>query len=531
MNKISRRQFLELVGTVGLAALIPPQWLPVQLPAISWPTLPTAALPTGTHTILQSQPRLEVDRNGNFKYTPANAPAAPLPIAQTQWNREHAHDWDRLETGFPWAIVLHWFGDSPGYQQSTEAYLRGFDGLRMVSDYETRTSAHCLVGAAHPANPSQAISILQAQLPHADGTPLVASHLQMLDIESHLQRLQYFVRALYQLEYQEPTIHSILQDWFDGPRMDPNMRSLAIEITGQYFDALATYPPDQQIANTVAVVTALMRRYQIPSSSILGHLEIQTSKPDPGKKFMALIRFLLGAVALTNYDPTLKHLLFAQYLGEHGDPWQAMRTYFQFTRDYLLLTSRPVQVYEWESESSFWPLIDQLPGSSHTHLPTAWSFHPPLPGAQPVIGATFTNPPNHSGADLYLPATSTTALVDVLLSAPGECLFAGPARFQHPGLQVIFRHRQADGSHVLSLYGNLNSLANLQIGMVYPAGQVVGQLIGGPGQTFILHLGIAYGATWETDMSHNPDIPLNASITWISQRFMDPLAYLAAHQP
>jgi len=488
-----------------------------------------AALPVRQRAILRRLPELEVDQGGIFCYRPRNSPAVPLPAAQTQWNLEHANRWDRLESGYPWAIVLHWYGDNPDARQSVSSYLNGFNGLRQIEDYETRTSAHALVGRAHPAYRSGTISILQTQNPYTDGTPLVASHLGRLDYLSHSQRQQYFVRALYTLNHQESSVHSVLQDWFDGPVIDPNMRSLGIELTGRDLDAPGSYPSDQQVANTVALVAALMRRYQVRGSNLLGHNEIAINKPDPGKKFMALIRCLLGAQALTTNDPVLKDLLFSQYLGEHGDPERAVRSYFQFGRDFLLLTGYPHQVYEWEAQSGYWELADLLPGSNHTLLPPTQIFLQPLPGAQPLEGATFLNPHNHAGVDLYLPANSTTAVTNVQLSAPGQCLYTGPDRYGHPGHQAIFRHRQSDGAEVLSLYGNLNELEALQPGMVYPAGQTVGQLNSGQGKTFLLHFGIAYGATWELDLRKNPYVPLNASVGWISLRFMDPVSFLEAH--
>jgi hypothetical protein len=526
---LTRRQFLQLAGTFGLAAAAPMLRLPIQPAAVAWPLLALTTLPGRQRSILLRLPRLELDQAGSLLLKPGSAPGIPLPVAQTQWNRENSHDWDRLQIGHPWAIVLHWFGDDPQAQNSLSAYLNGFDGLRRVHDYETRTSAHVLVGKAHPANPGQHVGIVQTQLAHADGTPFVASHLPMLDYESHLQRQQYFVRALYQLNYQEPAIHSILQDWFDGWWVDPNMRSLGLEITGRDFDSLQGRPPDQQVANTVAVVAALMRRYGVRGSSVLGHLEIQTNKPDPGKKFMALVRCLLGSLALTGSDALLKELCFAQYLGEDGDPWRAVRVYFQFTRDYLLLTGRPNQMYEWEADSGYWTLVDQLPGHTHTPLPPAAHFQPPLPGAAPVVGATFLVPHDHAGVDLYLPANQAYTLTDVQLSAAGECLYTGPLRNQHGGFQAFFRHRQPDGAEVLSHYANLSRLADLLPGTLYPAGQVVGQLDSGPGRAFILHFGIVYGAAWETTLRSSPEIPLNASVTWIRERFLDPLAYLEGH--
>jgi hypothetical protein len=301
------------------------------------------------------------------------------------------------------------------------------------------------------------------------------------------------------------------------------MRSLGIEITGRDFDSTQTAPPDQQVANVVAVAAALMLRYNIPGSNLLGHLEIQTNKPDPGKKFMALVRCLLGSLALTSGDARLKELLFGQHLGTHGDPWQAVRTYFQLGRDYLVLTGRPIQVYEWEAHSGHWTLADQLPGHTHTPIPAMRNLHPPLPGASISPEATFTNPHNHAGVDFYLPASRANLTTDVILTAPGLCLYTGPVRNQHSGYQAFFRHRQADGAEVLSHYANLSSVAGLEIGRLYQAGEVVGQLNSGVGKTFGLHFGIAYGAAWETTLRSNPEVPLNASVSWIRERFMDPM--------
>jgi hypothetical protein len=50
-------------------------------------------------------------------------------------------------------------------------------------------------------------------------------------------------------------VHSILQDWFDGGRViDPNMRAIAIEMTGCDFEKRDHLPPKQQIANAVSVM-------------------------------------------------------------------------------------------------------------------------------------------------------------------------------------------------------------------------------------------------------------------------------------
>jgi hypothetical protein len=170
---------------------------------------------------------------------------------------EHSHRWDRLERDANWGIVLHWYGDDASFDRSEEGYLRGFNSLRQVANYTTRTSAHVLVGSETPTyyrdSDREAISILQTQKPDVDGYPFTASHLQALDYELHKEKRQYFVRALYELGYRQPSIHSILQEWFDGNRVDANMRSFAIELTGSNFE-LPDHSQSQQTLTRSGVV-------------------------------------------------------------------------------------------------------------------------------------------------------------------------------------------------------------------------------------------------------------------------------------
>jgi hypothetical protein len=75
---------------------------------------------------------------------------ARIPLDQTLWNQEHRNSWNRLESNLHWAMVLHWYGDDNGFDRTIEGYLRGFDELRQVANYITRTSSHFLVGADYP---------------------------------------------------------------------------------------------------------------------------------------------------------------------------------------------------------------------------------------------------------------------------------------------------------------------------------------------------------------------------------------------
>lgn len=533
-GNINRKEFLKLAGIAAGAALQASSWpgkrwfTELELP--EWPSLTREQLPNRIQNILQLCRKSTIDARGNLRLlVTENHPSGYVPLVPTQWNQEHSHPWDQLYTDVTWGIVLHWFGDHAEHNYGLENYLWGFNGLREVEGYQTRTSAHFLVGDAPPvsadSDETEPIGILQMQAAASDGTPFVGSHLQPLNYQVHKDKEQYFVRALYQLGYQDPTIHSLLQDFYDGRRMDPNMRTIAIEICGHDFEHSENQPGAQKIANVLSVVWALMQRYGIRASNILGHQEITINKPDPGKKFMALMRLLVGIKALVEPDQRMKELVFGQHLSIERQPWQAVEAYFQFVRDYLVLASRPDAVYEWETYTSYWLLHDLasggLPGQK-----VAASFRRPFQNALPNPGSTFTIPHHHEGVDMFRHEPLDLSTIEVRLPAVGECLFTGESHGYHPGNIAIFRHRQPDGAQVLSVYGHLDRLADLRAGTLYQPGEAIGSVLPTRSKDYMLHFAIGYGATWELELRANPNVPLNAGATWIQQRYVHPIEYL-----
>ncbi len=470
---------------------------------------------------------MQIDEYGYLNLLDSHGrPTGKVPLARTHWNLERHNSYDRLETETPWGIVLHWYGDKDNFDRSMAGYLRGFDEMRMVDNYETRTSAHFLVGKEKPEirddKPIKSIGVIQTQAPDKDGIPFLASHLQPINFLIHKEKQQYFVRALYQLAYQDPEIHSLLQDYYDGPRMDPNMNTIAIEITGHDFDLPAYRPDDQQIANVIGVVWAVMKRYRISALNILGHHEIQMNKSDPGKKFMELVRYLIGIKALYENDQIMKQLVFGRFNDLLGNSWLAIQKYFKFIRDYLVLVGYPYQVFEWETACDYFTVFDKLfhPMSDlgATRQPAA-----PIDGDVMLKGGRFLEPENHEGVDLYcdpsLPATNVHLIYN------GECIFAGASKGCHSGNSVIFRHHLPNGTEINSIYGHLSSLGNLLIGQRYTQGYPIGTLENENKQRF-LHFAISYGATWDTVLKNCPDIPGNVGATWIKFRYLNPTSYL-----
>ena len=531
---VSRRDFLKVFG-VNLAGLLLPIKLPEgEEPEARWPDVNIEDLPAEVRNILEKTPRLQIDSTGFLSAkSPGQIPVEIL-VAATEWNQQHNQTHYRLTADRPWGIVLHWYGDKENFDRSLKGYLRGFNSFRRIEDYTVQTSAHFLIGdeppLSGPEQLSDGIGIIQTQSPDTDGTPLVASHLRNLDYVGQRDKKQYFVRACYELTSRDANFHSLLQDLFDGPREDPNRRTLAIEIAGFNFDQPEYYPGDQKIANVLATVWAIMRRYHIPASNLLGHHELQLGKADPGKKFMATIRFLLGVKALAEADPLMDNLIFGQYLIGSLDKKLAVDRYFRCVHEYATLVGSRRSIYEWEIQSKYWLVMQAI--DQHKNIRLAASLRPPLSTSAHQDGNAFLAPHSHEGVDLYLRKTNASANLSpsfpVLLIGDGLCLYQGSTSQCGQGSTSIFRHYGADGSDILSIYEQVNERADLKPGQYYPKGFPLGKIKARQVyQAPYLHFAIAYGSIWEMDLKSLGHPPLNAGQGWISERYLDPMIYLA----
>lgn len=497
----------------------------------TWPVLELFKLPRFLREILAIVPQSHIGDEGFLHLDGVSGNSAgKVPLAQTQWNIDRDQFLDRLLTDQPWGIVLHWYGDDNEFDNSLLAYLRGFDSLRRVEDYITRTSAHFLVGDQSPRADSNQIGIIQTQKPYQDGIPTLASHIHDLDFAGHSEREQYFVRALYQLSFDNPNVHSILQDWFDGPKLDPNDVTIAIEITGKEYHKMESFPSKQKIANTLSLLAALMKRYEISATNILGHHEIDLRKPDPGKEFAGLLRILIGLKALQEDDAQLKDLVFGQFLGEEDDFQAAVEAYFKFVRDFLVLVARPEELFDWEDLSKYWFVFDGL-STANSGIGLADKFDPPIPlGTRAQILRPYDTEVQE-GVDIYCEgaagAENELTGVPVKLTADGLCLYTNDVVTAAETRSVIFRHRLLSGSEVISIYSNLSSVSNLTPGKAYPRGYKLGSIdCRKVSFTSFLRFAIAYAGTWDTEYKNRPYRPLEISAEWVEKHFLDPLAFI-----
>lgn len=526
-STVSRRAFLKLLGANLALAALPGRLLALDY-AAAWPTLLLADLPERLLSILSRTPVTTLDERGRlFLFDRSGQNLGAVTEAQTQWSLNRILPADRLYPNIPWGIVVHWYGDPPGGSKSLQSYLDGFNSLKDAGEYETQTSAHFLVGTGKTTTKRDAASedfgIVQTQLPDLDGTPFQAAHLMPLDYEAYGDQRQYFVQALCTLQVSEPAAQSLLIDLYTGRRYEPNQRTIAIELTGHAFDDPDRQPSDQQVANLIAVIAALMRRYQIPVKNILGHQELDLGKRDPGKKFLALVRLLLGIKALLEPDTLLKELVFGTFLRNAGNPHEAVTRYFQSVRSYLCLVDVPRRVYEWEVDSQFWLFYDRLAGKSGLAACEASVYSPVIEQIE-YSGERFLVPENHAADDLYCVNSKQKAReTTVYLAGSGVCAHAGTYIGDHLGNTAIFRHRLPNGAEILTVYGNLGQLNPLVPGRFYPQGTQLG-ILEHPwayADNF-LHFSVAYGAVWEKTLRVRPNLTESANRSWMLDRYLQP---------
>ncbi len=526
-HSLNRRAFLKVLGVNIAALLVPFPGLesPYSMNKDNWPTVTREGLPYKVRAILDRMAGGIIDTRGNLHLRIKGQKFyEQAPLAQTLWNREKSSPRHRLDERRRWGLVLHWFGDREEINLSLPGYLRGFNDLRQIGNYKTRTSAHFLVGEEFRISDLDAngIGIVQTQKADADGIPFLASHLRQIHHDEDYAEGNYFVKALYELGYQQPGIHSILQDFFDGPRIDPNYTTIAIEIAGHSFDDVEHLPTAQKIANVLTVVWAIMRRYRISILDVLGHHEIQLGKADPGKVFLALIRYLIGIVALVDPSPLGKQLVFGPFIAEDGSHRAAVSRYFQFVRDYLLMVSTPKAVFDWEVRSQFGNFTSALQQDT-TIFPMSGEHFLPLQGEIVHEGHRFLIPENHEGVDIG----AHTGLTAAQLITDGLCISLAESGRPHRKKTAIFRHRQPDGAEYLSIYSHLTDFGDLEIGNWYAGGYPVGSIYSDRNhQSRFLHFSLAYGGTWKTDLETRPFPPLNSGATWIQSRYFHPEPFL-----
>jgi len=138
--------------------------------------------------------------------------------------------------------------------------------------------------------------------------------------------------------YEEVGVGKDFVDFIRAGYKDFESFSLALEQVGTNFsyDFPEQFPPNQQIANVLALVEAASERYDLSVWDIVGHHEIQ-EKGDPGDEYMLTLRYLLG----------LSYLLDGQLPDdflETDDPYD----YFTKLKDYSIARMGEDRYSDWD---------------------------------------------------------------------------------------------------------------------------------------------------------------------------------------
>ncbi len=358
---MNRRAFLRLssAGVFSMAARALPSAQVPKLGDRCWAErLP---IPASARRTLGLQPALRMDEHGFLALASTGGPAEPrrVQVLPTAWNLQKNRPRHRMWDQHAWGVVLHWDGAPTGALRSAAQMVNGLNhSMDIRTGEEVQNSAHFGVGPARltrdPGDPNDPLSVAQLQHPSPDGVPYIASHLRP-EVGKPDWRLGNVHASLATLRHLR--IRSILTDIYDGVRFDPNYRMLAIEMQGRRYerDFPANMPSAQQMANTLSLIIALMRAYDLGPWDVVGHFELQHDKPDPGKLFIAGMRYLIGLQALTAGPPWLVRRVFGGL-----DETRLAVNYFHDLAAYLRMVSTPDTFISFDQFFGFTPTFDSL---------------------------------------------------------------------------------------------------------------------------------------------------------------------------
>ncbi len=360
---MNRRSFLRLssAGVFSVAARALPPAQPLRLGDRLWAEhLPIPAI---IRQVLELQPPLLMDEHGYLALAPADSWTSPLrvQVLPTAWNQQKNRLRHRMWDQYSWGVVLHWDGAPTGARRSAAQMVNGLNhSMDIRSGNEVQNSAHFGVGPARlmrdPGSADEPLSVAQFQHPAPDGVPYIASHLRP-EVGKPAWRIGNVHASLATLRHLG--IRSILTEIYEGVRFDPNYRMLAVEMQGRRYerDFPANMPPAQQMANTLSLIIALMRAYDIGPWDVAGHLELQHDKPDPGKLFIAGTRFLIGLQALTAGQAWLVRRVFGGM-----DDLRLAVDYFHRLGAYLRMVAQPETFIAFDEFFGFTSIFDSLLG-------------------------------------------------------------------------------------------------------------------------------------------------------------------------
>jgi hypothetical protein len=362
-NPLSRRDFLKASSTFLLGGMV---WLnDPNLPAFAgarcsgqtWPRLTVDQLP-GYHKEILGQV-LESDVNFNGILRVVNK---PVPVYQTIINLKNlklAENFSAFRCKETLGIIYHSFGADDKFLKlymphgSAEEYVKnGFGSL---------TSAMFLVG-------DDKFDIVQCELPTPEGRMVPSAHTIPVSRDPVYVKKQRFVQYMNQVCYQFklPQDISVLQNLHTrGQNSDPNRSTIGVEITGMFFDSTDGFPSTKKIASVVTLSMALSRYYKIsPAFDYFGHREVDFEKADPGKRFVYLIKLLVGLECLIKNDDYLNAIVFGPFAANVKTKKECVLAFFDFITTYFRISSDTTEAENYLTKIDYDKIIDEIKKSA-----------------------------------------------------------------------------------------------------------------------------------------------------------------------
>jgi len=237
--------------------------------------------------ILSLRPELKFDENGRLYYNDENND--PNPVITVETDRHLTYPYEQLnDVKF---FVIHYDGGPQTLASGAyRTVLNTINGLNR----EGNPSVQFCVDSYPVSNEfvdSDGVGIILSQ---ATGTvPYKGKHVIVgFDLATGREDLNSVMTADF---YEEFGVGQDLVEFIRAGNKDFDSFSLALEQVGMNYsyDFPEQFPPNQQIANVLALVEAASERYGLSVWDIVGHHEIQ-EKSDPGDEYMLTLRFLLG---------------------------------------------------------------------------------------------------------------------------------------------------------------------------------------------------------------------------------------------
>jgi hypothetical protein len=296
-----------------------------------------------TKEILSLKQELSFNQEGNLYFENSDGEIAPVLMFETE--RHLTYPYEPLnEVKF---FVIHY--DAGPLTLSSGAYRTVFNTLNGLNR-EAKPSVQFCVDP-YPITDelveNEGLGVILSQRPNS--IPYKGRHVQIgINLETGAEDVNRINTADL---YEGLGVGSKFVEFVNSGNKDFNSYSLGVEQVGTKFTTNFPhqFPPNQQIANILALSEAVASRYDLSVWDIVGHHEIQ-EKSDPGDKYMLTLRYLLGLSYEANPDKFPEDFLEAESLYD----------YFSTLREYAISQIGEERYARWNEIYSMDEVLESL---------------------------------------------------------------------------------------------------------------------------------------------------------------------------